>query len=163
MIFYKSFSLFYWVIFSTRLTSFCTKKLVTASSNVSLIFGLSLLVASCIFNSFASIHWRLKWMSLVFQALQDVWHIFTKKSGLFAICHPVSWMANNSKLFGKSHIWLITRYPALNTNLQLKVESGLLCFCFVIGSENSCHSLNQSDAKLKTTHDLVARVFPRFW
>ena len=131
MIFYKSFSLFYWVFFSTRLTSFCTKKLVTASSNVSLIFGLSLLVASSIFNSFASIHWRLKWMSPVFQTLQDVWNIFTKKkSGSFAICHPVSWMANNSKLFGKSHILFLTGYPALKTNLQLNVERNPACFVF---------------------------------
>ena len=32
----------------------------------------------------------------------------------------------------------------------------------VIGQDNSRHSLNQSDAKLKTNHDGVARVFPRF-
>ena len=41
-----------------------------------------------------------------------------------------------------------------------------ICFVLlrsVIGPENSRHSLNQSDAKLKTNRDLVARVFPRFW
>ena len=32
----------------------------------------------------------------------------------------------------------------------------------VIGPENLYHSLDQSHAKLKTNHDLVASVFPRF-
>ena len=32
----------------------------------------------------------------------------------------------------------------------------------VIGRGNSHHSLNQSDSKLKTNHNLVACVFPRF-
>ena len=32
----------------------------------------------------------------------------------------------------------------------------------VIGSENSRYFFNQSDAKIKTNRDLVARVFPRF-
>lgn len=31
----------------------------------------------------------------------------------------------------------------------------------MIDPENSCHVLNQSDAT-ETTHDLVARIFPRF-
>ena len=46
-----------------------------------------------------------------------------------------------------------------------------VCFVFalsrsVIGPKNSSQTFNQSNAKLKTNHDLVARVFPRlshFW
>ena len=47
---------------------------------------------------------------------------------------------------------------------------GFALFLFVIGSENSCHFLNQSDAKLKpiatwllaSSRALVTCVFPRF-
>ena len=65
-------------------------------------------------------------------ASRCVEHFYKKKSGSFAICHPVSWMANNSKLFGKSHILFLTRYPALKTNLQLNVERNPACFLFLI-------------------------------
>ena len=39
---------------------------------------------------------------------------------------------------------------------------GFALLCLVIGSENSLQSLHQSDTKLTSNHDLVARVFPRF-
>ena len=38
---------------------------------------------------------------------------------------------------------------------------GFTSLCSVIGSENSRHLLNQSDAKTKTNHNLVTQVFPR--
>ena len=41
------------------------------------------------------------------------------------------------------------------------VGVGFPFLSFLIGSEKSRHSLNQSDAKL--SHELVAHVFPRFW
>lgn len=43
-----------------------------------------------------------------------------------------------------------------------KVILELSIYARVIGLENSCHPLNQSDAKLKTKRDFVSRVFPRF-
>ena len=38
---------------------------------------------------------------------------------------------------------------------------GFALLCLVIGSENWLQSLHQSDTKLTSNHDLVARVFPR--
>ena len=38
---------------------------------------------------------------------------------------------------------------------------GFALLCVVIGLENSCHPLSQSDARLKKNRDLVTRVFPR--
>ena len=42
--------------------------------------------------------------------------------------------------------------------IERRKKSGFLCFCFVIGLENSRHSLNQSDAKLKTIYAFVSLV-----
>lgn len=53
------------------------------------------------------------------------------------------------------------------SNLHLRVESDALIifalYLSVIGPENSCSFLNQSDVKLNPNYYLVARVFPRFW
>ena len=54
------------------------------------------------------------------------------------------------------------------TQSNLRVwDLGLFWFCLsllsaVIGPENTCHFLNQSNSSLKTNHDLVVCVFPRF-
>ena len=69
-----------------------------------------------------------------------------------------------------------TRWKKISTRIAMRIMKvifnwvlkviqdffGFALLCSVIGSENSCHSINQSDAKKNTNLDLVARVFSRF-
>ena len=52
----------------------------------------------------------------------------------------------------------------IKTVMGMDMNLGFFVFALlhsVIGPENLYHSLDQSHAKLKTNHDLVASVFPR--
>ena len=52
----------------------------------------------------------------------------------------------------------------IKTVMGMHMNMGFFVFALlhsVIGPENLYHSLDQSHAKLKTNHDLVASVFPR--
>ena len=53
----------------------------------------------------------------------------------------------------------------IKTVMGMHMNLGFFVFALlhsVIGPENLYRSLDQSHAKLKTNHDLVASVFPRF-
>ena len=75
----------------------------------------------------------------------------------------LSLQINAAKIWQVRHWlqWSVERFSIACRRYSLNYF-GFALLRSVIGLKNSRHPLNQSDAKQKTNHDLVTRVFPRF-